>query len=133
VDDVSYMIRFTPRRPKSIWSAINLKRVEELTKQGLMHESGLKVFQARDLKKSGQYSFEQEKPQQLDEAYEKKLRANKRAWKFFQAQPPWYQRTSSFWVMSAKQEETRLRRLAILIDDSAHERSIAPLQRPAKA
>ena len=132
IDEISYKIRFTPRRPKSIWSAINLKRVEELTKLGLMHESGLKIFQARDPKKSGQYSFEQEKPQQLDEAYEKKLRANKRAWKFFQAQPPWYQRTSSFWVMSAKQEETRLRRLAILIDDSAHERSIAPLQRPVK-
>lgn len=132
IDDVSYMIRFTPRRPKSIWSAINLKRVEELTKQGLMHESGLKVYQARDPEKSGQYSFEQEKPQQLYEAYEKKLRANKRAWKFFQAQPPWYQRTSSFWIMSAKQEETRLRRLAILIDDSAHERSIGPLKRPAK-
>lgn len=132
IDEISYKIRFTPRRPKSIWSAINLKRVEELTKLGLMHESGLKVFQARDPKKSGQYSFEQEKPQQLDETYEKKLRANKRAWKFFQAQPPWYQRTSSFWVMSAKQEETRLRRLAILIDDSAHERSIAPLQRPVK-
>ena len=132
IDEISYKIRFTPRRPKSIWSAINLKRVEELTKLGLMHESGLRIFQARDPKKSGQYSFEQEKPQQLDEAYEKKLRANKRAWKFFQAQPPWYQRTSSFWVMSAKQEETRLRRLAILIDDSAHERSIAPLQRPVK-
>ncbi len=131
IDDISYRIRFTPRRPNSVWSAINLKRVDELTKQGLMHESGLKVFQARDPKKAGQYSFEQEKPQQLDEVYEKKLRANKRAWKFFQAQPPWYQRTSSFWVMSAKQEETRLRRLAILIDDSAHERSIAPLKRPA--
>lgn len=133
IDEISYKIRFTPRRPKSIWSAINLKRVEELTKLGLMHESGLKVFQARDLKKSGQYSFEQEKPQQLDEAYEKKLRANKKAWKFFQAQPPWYQRTCSFWVMSAKQEETRLRRLAILIDDSAHERSIAPMLRVTKA
>ncbi len=133
IDEVSYMIRFTPRKPSSVWSAINLKRVEELTKLGLMHESGLKVFQSRDPKKSGQYSFEQEKPQQLDEAYEKKLRANKRAWKFFQAQPPWYQRTSSFWVMSAKQEETRLRRLAILIDDSAHERSISPLKRPTNA
>ncbi len=133
IDEVSYMIRFTPRKPSSIWSAINLKRVEELTKLGLMHAAGLKVFQARDLKKSGRYSFEQEKPQKLDEAYEKKLRANKKAWAFFQAQPPWYQRTSSFWIMSAKQEETRLRRLAILIDDSAHERSIAPLKRPTSS
>jgi uncharacterized protein YdeI (YjbR/CyaY-like superfamily) len=112
-------------------SAINIKRVAELTKLGLMQPAGLKVFQARDPKKSGRYSFEQ-RPQKLDAAYERKFRANEKAWAYFQAQPPWYQRTSSFWVMSAKQEETRLRRLAILIEDSAHERPIGPLKRSKK-
>jgi uncharacterized protein YdeI (YjbR/CyaY-like superfamily) len=131
IDATSYKIRFTPRRPGSIWSAINIKRVAELTKLGLMHAAGLKVFRERDPKKSGRYSFEQ-KPQQLDPAYEKELRANKRAWTFFQAQPPWYRRTCSFYVMSAKQEETRRRRLARLIQDSEHERPISPLLRTKK-
>ncbi|MGH7493634.1 MAG: YdeI/OmpD-associated family protein [bacterium] len=131
IDATSYKIRFTPRRPGSIWSAINIKRVAELTKLGLMHVAGLKVFRERDPKKSGRYSFEQ-KPLQLDPAYVKELRANKKAWIYFQAQPPWYRRTSSFWVMSAKQEETRRRRLARLIDDSEHGRSIAPLTRSKK-
>jgi uncharacterized protein YdeI (YjbR/CyaY-like superfamily) len=129
VDDKSYTICATPRKPRSIWSAINLKRAQELIKMGLMRPAGLKVFQARDPKKSGLYSFEQ-RPQKLDGKYEKQLRANKKAWEFFQAQPPWYQRTASFWVISAKKEETRLKRLTTLIEDSTQGRSIAPLKRP---
>jgi len=132
VDGISYTIRFTPRKPRSNWSAINLKRVQALKKMGRMQATGLKAFEARDSKRSGVYSFEQRRPK-LDEAYEKKLKANKAAWKFFQAQAPWYQRTSSWWVMSAKKEETRLKRLATLIDDSAHGRTIAPLTRPTKS
>jgi len=104
--------------------------VQALIKAGLMQPSGLKVFETRDPEKSGVYSFEQ-KNQKLDEAYEKKLRANKKAWAFFQAQPPWYQRTASWWVISAKKEETRLKRLATLIADSAQGRTIAPLKRKA--
>jgi uncharacterized protein YdeI (YjbR/CyaY-like superfamily) len=129
VDDISYTIRATPRKPRSVWSTINLKRAQELIKMGLMHPAGLQVFQSRDPKKSGLYSFEQ-RPQQLEAKYEKQLRANKKAWEFFQAQPPWYQRTASFWVISAKKEETRLKRLTTLIEDSAQGRSIAPLKRP---
>jgi uncharacterized protein YdeI (YjbR/CyaY-like superfamily) len=131
VDDISYTIRVTPRKPRSTWSAINIKRVKELTKLELMQPAGLKAFQARDPKKSGIYSFEQ-RPQKLDAKYEKKFRANQKAWAFFQAQPPWYQRTASFWVISAKKEETRLKRLATLIEDSAQGRTILPLTRAPK-
>jgi uncharacterized protein YdeI (YjbR/CyaY-like superfamily) len=132
VDGISYTVRFTPRKSRSIWSAINIKRVQALKKMGRMQAAGLKAFEARDSKRSGVYSFEQRRPK-LDVAYEKKLQANKAAWKFFQAQAPWYQRTSSWWVMSAKKEETRRKRLATLIDDSAHGRTIAPLTRPTKS
>ena len=131
IDDESYSIRFTPRRPRSIWSNVNTRRVAELTKQGRMHRAGLEAFEARDAKRSGIYSFEQrERNQKLDAAHEAKLRANRKAWAFFQAQPPGYQRLASLWVMSAKKEETRLRRLAVLIDDSAAGRRIGLLGKP---
>ena len=133
IDDVSYVIRFTPRRARSNWSAINVKRAKELTKLGRMRPAGLKAFEARDPKPSGLYSYEQRnKWQKLAAAYEAKLKANEAAWTFFRSQAPWYQRTASLYVMSAKKEETRLRRLAKLIEDSAHERRIGPLTRPAK-
>jgi uncharacterized protein YdeI (YjbR/CyaY-like superfamily) len=133
IDDESYAIRFTPRRARSNWSAINVKRVAELTKLGRMRPAGLKAFEARDPKPSGLYSYEQRnKWQKLAAAYEATLKANKAAWTFFRSQAPWYQRTASLYVMSAKKEETRLRRLATLIDESAHERRIGPLRRPAR-
>jgi len=131
IDDISYTIRFTPRKSRSNWSVINIKRVEELTKSGLMKPAGLEAFQKRTKERSGVYSFEQ-RVHKLDDGYEKKFLANKKAWAYFQSQPPWYRRTSSWWVMSAKKEETRLKRLATLIDDSAHERTIAPLTRTKK-
>jgi uncharacterized protein YdeI (YjbR/CyaY-like superfamily) len=131
IDDESYSIRFTPRRARSVWSNVNTKRVAELTKQGRMHASGLEAFKARDPKRSGIYSFEQrERDQKLGAEYEAKLRANQKAWAFFEAQPPGYQRLASLWVMSAKKEETKLRRLAALIRDSAAGRRIGPLQKP---
>jgi uncharacterized protein YdeI (YjbR/CyaY-like superfamily) len=134
IDDESYSIRFTPRRPRSIWSAVNLKRMAELTKLGRVHPAGLRVFEARDPKRSYAYSFEQRKEgQKLAPEYQAKLEANKKASAFFQAQPPYYQRTASWWVMSAKKEETRLKRLATLIDDSARGRRIGPMARPAKS
>ena len=132
IDDISYTIRFTPRKSRSIWSAVNVKRAQALTKMGLMQPSGLTAFQARDQDRSGVYSYEQ-KSHQLDDLYEKKLRANKKAWDFFQAQAPWYQRAARWWVISAKKEETRLKRLATLIEDSAHGRTIAPLTRTTKS
>ena len=125
IDDESYSIRFTPRRPRSIWSNVNTKRVAELTKQGRMHASGVAAFKARDPKRSGIYSFEQrERDQKLGASYEAKLRANRKAWAYFQAQPPGYRRMATLFVMSAKREETRLRRLAVLIEESAAGRRI---------
>ncbi len=117
IDEVSYKIRFTPRKAKSTWSLVNTKRVAELKRLGRMRASGLKAFENRDPKRSGIYSFENA-PRKLDAVYEKKFQSNKRAWEFFQAQPPGYQRTASWWVMSAKKEETRMRRLATLIGES---------------
>ncbi len=125
LDQTRYYIRFTPRKQRSKWSLVNIKRVAALTKLGRMQPSGLKAFRERDKKNSG-YSYEQ-RPRKLPGRYERKLRANNRAWAFFKAQAPWYQRSAAWWVISAKQEETRLRRLSILIHDSANGRRLGPL------
>jgi uncharacterized protein YdeI (YjbR/CyaY-like superfamily) len=126
--ETSYVIRFTPRRPRSVWSAINIKRVAELTKLGLMRPAGIQAFERRTGKRSEIYAYEQRKGAVLSGTYEKIFRANKKAWKFFEAQPPWYRRTASWLVISAKKEETRLKRLAQLIEDSANERTIRELR-----
>ena len=130
--ETSYVIRFTPRRSRSVWSAINIKRVTELTGMGLMQPNGLQAFERRQGDRSAIYAYEQRKGARLDGVYEKRFQAKKSAWKFFQAQPPWYQRTASWWVISAKKEETRLKRLAELIEDSEHERTIRELRRAGK-
>jgi len=124
IDDVSYTIRFTPRRRGSIWSAVNIGRVAELTKLGLMQPAGLKAFEARTAEKSGIYAYENA-PKVLAPADEKKFRANKKAWKYFSGQAPSYRRAAINYVTSAKREETRARRLELLIDDSSHERRLA--------
>jgi uncharacterized protein YdeI (YjbR/CyaY-like superfamily) len=129
IDAISYRIRFTPRKPTSTWSAINVKRITEMTKLGLMHPAGIKAFEARKDDKTGIYAYEQRKAAQLGPVYEKQFRANKNAWAFFQSQPPWYQRVATYRVISAKQEETRQRRLAQLIKDSAAGRTIKELTR----
>ncbi len=129
VDDSSYAIRFTPRKTGSIWSAINNQRVEELTKLGRMQKPGLTAFQTRDLKKSQQYSYERYNCR-LEGAHEKQFKANAKAWEFFRAQAPWYQRTTTWWVVSAKREETRLKRLATLIGDSEMGKRIGLLDYP---
>jgi len=118
VDDVSFTNRFTPRRLKSIWSLINTRRVEQLRALGRMAGAGLKAFAVRDPKRTGLYSFEKNTP--LDAAAEKRFKSNKRAWAFFQAQPPGYQRLMIHRVMSGKRPETRLRRLEELIAVSAN-------------
>lgn len=124
IDDESYSIRFTPRRPGSIWSAINIAKVAELEKQGLMRPAGRKAFEKRREDRSRVYSFENPE-RQLSPADEKRFRAKKKAWKYFSEQPPGYRRVALHWVTSAKREETRARRLATLIEDSAHGRRIA--------
>lgn len=130
LDAISYTIRFTPRNPRSTWSAVNIRKVKELIKKNEMSPAGLKAFDNRSDEKSAIYSYEQRKSAQLPAAAQKKFMANKRAWSFFQKQPPWYRRTASFWVISAKREETREKRLATLIDCSQDQRPIAPLTRP---
>lgn len=115
---ISYTIRFTPRRARSIWSAVNINRAGELTKQGLMMQSGLKAFEAREENRSGIYSYEQRSPE-LPDPYLRLLKKSKVAWNFFEAQPPSYKKAANWWVLSAKREETRLKRLAQLIDYSA--------------
>jgi uncharacterized protein YdeI (YjbR/CyaY-like superfamily) len=124
IDDVSYTIRFTPRKRGSNWSAVNIRRVGELTKLGLMQPAGLKAFEARTAEKSAIYAYENA-PKELPAAEEKKFRANRKAWTYFNAQAPSYRRVAIYWVMSAKREETRARRLALLIDDSGQERRLA--------
>jgi uncharacterized protein YdeI (YjbR/CyaY-like superfamily) len=132
VDEVSYTIRFTPRTPRSTWSAVNIRRVAELTSQGQMRPAGLLAFEQRMRQEGEPYSYEQRAAVTLDEASEQQFRANEQAWAFFQAQPASYRRTALWWVVSAKREETRSRRLATLIADSAQGRTIPPLTRPSK-
>jgi uncharacterized protein YdeI (YjbR/CyaY-like superfamily) len=131
LDETSYVIRFTPRRSRSIWSAVNIKRMAELAALGLTRPAGTRAFERRTGDRSEIYAYEQRKGAKLSGAHERQFRARKRAWKFFQAQPPWYRRTASWWVISAKKEETRLKRLAQLIDDCEHGRTLAQLKRPA--
>ncbi|MEA2236071.1 MAG: hypothetical protein QOC81_795 [Thermoanaerobaculia bacterium] len=119
IDDVSYSIRFTPRKSISNWSAINIARVAELTKLGLMAPAGLRAFQRRRDDKSAIYAYENA-VRTLAPDDEKRFRANKKAWTYFTAQAPSYQRIAIYWVTSAKRVETRGRRLAALIDDSAN-------------
>jgi uncharacterized protein YdeI (YjbR/CyaY-like superfamily) len=132
LDDERYTNRFTPRTPRSNWSGRNIKRAEELIDLGLMHPAGLKAFEARADNRSGVYSYEQRHSVELDEAYERRFRRNAKAWEYFTSRPPSYRTSAVYWVMSAKKEETRERRLARLIDDSAHGRTVPPLTPPPK-
>ncbi len=127
LNDTSYTIRFTPRKPTSTWSSININLVRKLTKQGLMHPAGLKAFAARNAKKSGIYSYEQRKNPKFTREQEKQFRANEVAWEFFRSQAPWYQRLTTYWVISAKREETKIKRLSLLIENSQNQRSLRQL------
>jgi uncharacterized protein YdeI (YjbR/CyaY-like superfamily) len=117
IDEISYAQRFSPRKPKSIWSLINVRHVERLKSEGRMQPSGLAVYALREDKRTGVYSFEN-RPRELSPEYQKVFQKNKKAWEFFKNQPPYYQRTLSFYVMGAKQEATRLRRLQLLMESS---------------
>lgn len=116
-DEDSYTIRFTPRRPKSIWSAINIAKVGELATQKLMRPAGIAAFDKRDDNKTAIYAYENS-PKDLSSEFEKLFKKDATAWKFFNKQAPSHVRTCIYWVMSAKQEVTRLIRLQKLIEAS---------------
>ena len=131
IDDERHMQRFTPRKPTSNWSKVNIAKVAELERQGLMRPAGRAAFERRTEARSGVYAFERDEPAALSPEQDTLLRANSAAAAFFDAQPPWYRRTVIHWVTSAKREDTRERRLRQLIDDSAAGRTVKQFTRPA--
>jgi len=130
LDDDRSAQRITPRRRRSAWSAVNIRRFAELDQLGLVHPSGRAAFEARDEARSRIYAYEN-RATALDEARETEFRRHKSAWKFFESQAPWYRRTASYWVMSAKRGETRDRRLTALIAHSKNGERIPSLRRPS--
>jgi uncharacterized protein YdeI (YjbR/CyaY-like superfamily) len=133
VDEVSYMQRFTPRRPRSTWSAVNIAKMRALIDEGRAQPAGLAAFERRTPDRSVVYSYEQRRTATLSPAERRTVEADPAAWSFFEAQPPHYKRSIALWIQSAKKEETRTRRLAVLIDCSAHGRLVPPfIPRPQK-
>ena len=128
LDAKSFSVRFSPRKPRSIWSRVNVRHVERLIQAKRMTKAGLIVFEAREEGRTGVYSFEQ-RPTELPTEYCRRLQVARPAWAYFQNEAPWYRRTSSYWVMSAKREDTRLKRLETLIGCSAAGLRIGPLRR----
>ena len=131
IDDISYTNRFSPRKARSIWSDVNIKRVGELSELGLMRPAGLKAFEVRDQNKAKSYSYEEDN-RALAGAYEEQFQANPKAWDYFQAQPPGYRKVANWWVMSAKREETRQKRLAMLIEASESSQRLPQVAGTAK-
>ena len=129
IDAERYMIRFTPRRARSIWSTVNIEPVAALMEEGRMRPAGLEAFEARRQDRSGIYSHEQRDQATLDPPFEKRFRAKKDAWASFEAMPESYRQAAIHWVMTAKKEETRERRLVTLMEDSAFGRTVPPLTR----
>jgi len=128
--DESYKIRFTPRKARSTWSAINVRRYGELLAEGLVAPAGVAAFERRAEDRTAIYSYENRDKAVFEDEQEARFRADAAAWEWFQAQPPSYRRTATYWVVSAKRPETRERRLTRLIEDSAAGRTIPPLTRP---
>ena len=127
----AWSIRFTPRKKGSIWSAVNQKRIVELIAEGRVASAGLAAYEGRDPEKQKKYSFEN-RDAVLAPDYEKRFRANKQAWQWFEAMPRSYRHPAVWWIVSAKQEATRERRLATLIADSAAGRKVKHLRRPGE-
>jgi uncharacterized protein YdeI (YjbR/CyaY-like superfamily) len=134
IDSVRYSLdpersaqRFTPRRKGSNWSAVNIAKVKAMTEEGRMRPAGLAAFEARTEERSAIYSYEQRHLAALDPDEDAAFRANEIAWERFQALPPSYRRTAIYWVVTAKKPETRVRRLATLIEDSAAGRRLKQL------
>ena len=128
VDDEAYKIRFTPRRPGSHWSLVNLERVSALIEEGRMEPAGMTAYEARDPDNSGRASYEREKAD-LSADQIATFKSRPVAWEFWCAQPPGYRKQATWWVISAKREDTRERRLATLIEDSANGLRIKQLRR----
>lgn len=131
IDETRYANRFTPRKPKSNWSAVNVKRAGQLIELGLMTPAGRKAFEAREESRTGVYSYEQ-RPHDLPPQYERELRKNKKAAAFWRSQPPGYRKAATWWVVSAKREDTRLRRLAALIRHATRGERIPLLTPPSQ-
>ncbi len=129
--DTTWSIRFTPRKAGSIWSAVNIRRIEELKAEGRVAPPGIAAYDGRDLEKQRKYSFEN-RDTVLAPDYAKRFRAERKAWDWFESMPRSYRHPAVWWVMSAKREATRERRLAMLIADSAAGRKIKPLRRPGE-
>lgn len=127
IDEISYQIRFTPRKATSIWSKVNIEKVERLKKQNLMFPSGIVAFEKRKEDKSMIYSFEQDVVE-LPSNFEELFRANPKAWDFFTKQAPSYQKTAIWKIISSKQDTTKIRKLQELIEDSANGRKIKELR-----
>lgn len=124
IDTESYTIRFTPRKPKSIWSAINIKKVEDLTREGRMMPAGLAAFNKREVKRSAIYSYELDETAELSKEFEQQFRANEKAWAYYQKMAPGYRKQTAHWVMTGKQAATREKRLAELIRDCAEGKKV---------
>lgn len=128
IDDEAYMIRFTPRKKNSHWSTVNLNRIKELKKEGLVMEAGLAAFKRRKSEKTARASYEQKKVA-LDPGFEATLKKNSKAWDYFKNHvSPSFQKQAIWWIMSAKKEETKLRRLQVLIESSEKSELIPPLR-----
>jgi uncharacterized protein YdeI (YjbR/CyaY-like superfamily) len=130
IDESAYTIRFSPRQRRSIWSAVNVRHVEALIAAGEMRPAGRRAYEGRRENRSGIYSYEQ-RSVDLPPQYAKRLGRNAAARRFFESQPPSYRRPAIWWIVSAKKEETRLKRLSILIDHSARGERLPALV-PAK-
>lgn len=130
IDEISYTIRFTPRKARSNWSAVNVKRMAVLITEGRVRPMGLAAFEKRAAERTGIYAYENRKSAVLDPEAEREFRRNKKAWAYFEAEAPSYRQQAMWWVITAKREETRRSRLATLIDDSAHGRRIPHARRP---
>jgi uncharacterized protein YdeI (YjbR/CyaY-like superfamily) len=138
IDSVRYSLgddrsaqRITPRRKASVWSAVNIKRFQELERAGFVHPAGRAAFDRRDEARSRVYSYEN-RPRGLAAGDEAEFRKHKGAWRFFEAQPPSYKRTAAYWIASARREETRKRRLEQLIETSGNGERLAQFVSPSR-
>ena len=127
IDEQSYKVRFTPRKPNSHWSDVNIKKIKELKKLGLLEPSGLTAYNKRTQKRSRNASYEQQQVK-LSNEYQKQFKLNPQAWEYFNQKAKSYQRTAIWWVVSAKKKETQLNRLKTLIESSQNQDIIPPLK-----
>ena len=128
IDDKAYKIRFTPRKPQSHWSAVNINRMKELQKMGMVEERGLEAFERRNSKRAKLAAYEQSGVVELASAYQRQFEKDKDAWQDFNNRAPSYRKQCIWWVMSAKKEETQKRRLGILIESCKLGQKVPPLR-----